>query len=495
MIQMMSYKPSSPKQKSQAFSQISTTSLTMKNSDGDGGHAESCQWMLNCVQSPADCRPSAWTVNVEPGDMEHQGRVIDLTPKTSASPPHASQHKRNRCDSQEWARSHPYNVTIDSKKDKQVPRIDGNIPSHLQPVDCNDSDTCSQDSASKASDNSTEFVTGTFRFSVPKNGLVTVTQPRAKREFVPDSKKDDIYWTKRRKNNVSARLSRMKRKTMEQFMEQKLIKLEEENNELRHELEALKKMFGDKLTKDLPSALSRSPVSSPSSGLGTSTSSLSSGGSADHSSSSSPVLNTDEDKTQRPPKEKLNHREEEEAKKRVEHHVHFYRKSVVPSVPPPPPPPAHCNNSRHTLPSYRDDGFFIRTAHSSYSEAPPSYGMSNSFVNPTPVNFAAGVGWNWHSPVKDERSTPQSASHAGASFPCHSLGESFPQTSNFGSSEGSPDPPSSPTMNTSSENDSSSNSDHSKFSINGQDEDTSLPKMCGVPLKYRFKLQRDYSHQ
>lgn len=67
---------------------------------------------------------------------------------------------------------------------------------------------------------------------------------RAKREFVPDNKKDELYWNKRIKNNDSARRSRVKRKTLEKIMETRLMELQKENIELRHEMSALKRRFG-----------------------------------------------------------------------------------------------------------------------------------------------------------------------------------------------------------------------------------------------------------
>ncbi|CAL1546054.1 unnamed protein product [Lymnaea stagnalis] len=67
---------------------------------------------------------------------------------------------------------------------------------------------------------------------------------RAKREFVPDEKKDEGYWCKRLKNNDSARRSRVKRKALEKMMETRLLQLQKENIELKHEMAALKKRFG-----------------------------------------------------------------------------------------------------------------------------------------------------------------------------------------------------------------------------------------------------------
>lgn len=64
---------------------------------------------------------------------------------------------------------------------------------------------------------------------------------RAKRTFVPNEHKDVFYWMKRLKNNVSARRSRVKRKVLEQYMERKLAELQTENNDLRQEINMLRK--------------------------------------------------------------------------------------------------------------------------------------------------------------------------------------------------------------------------------------------------------------
>lgn len=52
---------------------------------------------------------------------------------------------------------------------------------------------------------------------------------RRKREFIPDEKKDAMYWEKRRKNNEAAKRSREKRRLNDLVLENKLIALGEEN--------------------------------------------------------------------------------------------------------------------------------------------------------------------------------------------------------------------------------------------------------------------------
>ncbi|XP_051549053.1 nuclear factor, interleukin 3 regulated, member 4 [Myxocyprinus asiaticus] len=63
---------------------------------------------------------------------------------------------------------------------------------------------------------------------------------RRKREFIPEEKKDAIYWEKRRKNNEAAKRSREKRRVNDYVLETRLVSLSEENARLRAELLALK---------------------------------------------------------------------------------------------------------------------------------------------------------------------------------------------------------------------------------------------------------------
>ncbi|XP_053906279.1 NFIL3 like protein [Cuculus canorus] len=67
---------------------------------------------------------------------------------------------------------------------------------------------------------------------------------RRKREFMPDEKKDNMYWEKRRKNNEAAKRSREKRRLNDFAMETQLAALSEENTILRTELLSLKLRFG-----------------------------------------------------------------------------------------------------------------------------------------------------------------------------------------------------------------------------------------------------------
>ncbi|XP_053558359.1 nuclear factor interleukin-3-regulated protein [Bombina bombina] len=67
---------------------------------------------------------------------------------------------------------------------------------------------------------------------------------RRKREFIPDEKKDAMYWEKRRKNNEAAKRSREKRRLNDLVLESKLMALGEENANLKTELLSLKLKFG-----------------------------------------------------------------------------------------------------------------------------------------------------------------------------------------------------------------------------------------------------------
>ncbi|TSS11575.1 Nuclear factor interleukin-3-regulated protein [Bagarius yarrelli] len=67
---------------------------------------------------------------------------------------------------------------------------------------------------------------------------------RRKREFIPEEKKDTLYWERRRKNNEAAKRSREKRRLNDMVLENKLMVLGEENASLKAELLSLKLKFG-----------------------------------------------------------------------------------------------------------------------------------------------------------------------------------------------------------------------------------------------------------
>lgn len=67
---------------------------------------------------------------------------------------------------------------------------------------------------------------------------------RRTREFIPQEKKDEGYWDKRKKNNEAAKRSREKRRVNDIVLENRVLGLLEENARLRAELLALKYRFG-----------------------------------------------------------------------------------------------------------------------------------------------------------------------------------------------------------------------------------------------------------
>ncbi|XP_075854505.1 NFIL3 like protein [Microcebus murinus] len=67
---------------------------------------------------------------------------------------------------------------------------------------------------------------------------------RRQREFMPEEKKDTVYWEKRRRNNEAAKRSREKRRLNDAAVEDRLAALAEENTLLRAELRALRLHFG-----------------------------------------------------------------------------------------------------------------------------------------------------------------------------------------------------------------------------------------------------------
>ncbi|XP_012712311.2 nuclear factor interleukin-3-regulated protein [Fundulus heteroclitus] len=77
--------------------------------------------------------------------------------------------------------------------------------------------------------------------AVPFN---TKSTCRRKREFIPEEKKDTLYWERRRKNNEAAKRSREKRRINDMVLENKLMALGEENASLKAELLSLKIKFG-----------------------------------------------------------------------------------------------------------------------------------------------------------------------------------------------------------------------------------------------------------
>lgn len=66
---------------------------------------------------------------------------------------------------------------------------------------------------------------------------------RKQREFIPDSKKDESYWDRRRRNNEAAKRSREKRRLNDMVLETRMLELTKENALLRAEIVALREKF------------------------------------------------------------------------------------------------------------------------------------------------------------------------------------------------------------------------------------------------------------
>jgi len=82
---------------------------------------------------------------------------------------------------------------------------------------------------------------------------------RKQREFIPDNKKDDGYWEKRRKNNEAARRSREKRRVHDMALENRIMDLTRDNCKLRNELNVIKRKFGVSLDETFTEEKSVSP--------------------------------------------------------------------------------------------------------------------------------------------------------------------------------------------------------------------------------------------
>jgi len=86
----------------------------------------------------------------------------------------------------------------------------------------------------------------------PRDGLFP---SRKQREFIPDNKKDESYWDRRRRNNEAAKRSREKRRLNDMVLETRVLELVKENSMLRAELNAIREKFG------LGPAMLPSPIS------------------------------------------------------------------------------------------------------------------------------------------------------------------------------------------------------------------------------------------
>jgi len=67
---------------------------------------------------------------------------------------------------------------------------------------------------------------------------------RKQREFIPENKKDESYWDRRRRNNEAAKRSREKRRFNDMILEQRVVELVKENHVLKAQLSAIKDKYG-----------------------------------------------------------------------------------------------------------------------------------------------------------------------------------------------------------------------------------------------------------
>jgi hypothetical protein len=73
--------------------------------------------------------------------------------------------------------------------------------------------------------------------------MVNNLKIRKKRVFVPNDKKDDTYWKKRKLNTIYAKRSRDRKRKLDQDRELKLKELIEENQKLKYRIDELTNLF------------------------------------------------------------------------------------------------------------------------------------------------------------------------------------------------------------------------------------------------------------
>lgn len=72
---------------------------------------------------------------------------------------------------------------------------------------------------------------------------IDLIKNRKQRKFIAESKKDDTYWDRRRRNNEAAKRSRDKRRYNDMVLEQLVVELTKENHVLKAQLDAIKDRF------------------------------------------------------------------------------------------------------------------------------------------------------------------------------------------------------------------------------------------------------------
>jgi len=77
-------------------------------------------------------------------------------------------------------------------------------------------------------------------------GRKDIFNQRKQREFIPEAKKDDCYWDRRRRNNEAAKRSREKRRLNDMLLETRVIELAKDNHILKCQLNAVFEKYGIK---------------------------------------------------------------------------------------------------------------------------------------------------------------------------------------------------------------------------------------------------------
>jgi basic region leucine zipper protein len=122
--------------------------------------------------------------------------------------------------------------------------------SSSSPLQANNSNENHQypDTATSSSSSSSSFSTSSSCSSpdIQQKEYVLLNNKsrRKKRAFIPDDKKDPIYWSQRSKNNLSAKRSRVKRRMNDLVLETKVTQLNNENQILRAKIDMLSRKFG-----------------------------------------------------------------------------------------------------------------------------------------------------------------------------------------------------------------------------------------------------------
>lgn len=104
--------------------------------------------------------------------------------------------------------------------------------------DTNNMEPLSPSPSSPMSDNMQNYEMGNHM------GRKDLFSQRKQREFIPDNKKDESYWDRRRRNNEAAKRSREKRRFNDMILEQRVVELSKENHILKAQLAAIKEKFG-----------------------------------------------------------------------------------------------------------------------------------------------------------------------------------------------------------------------------------------------------------